>query len=94
MSTSRKSKKSKVILPPLRNEIHLRKFGYNIHATQSTRRKALLSASKKYGMLKIYRRLNLITTKNKSHDAYYIMKKDVEFLKQQYKKESSRKKSK
>lgn len=83
---------SRTLLPMPGNEIHLQRYGYSIDANNAARKRALLEASKKHGMLKVYRRLVLLSNYQKSNKhAYDIMVGDKEFLKVEYKK--SKKKS-
>jgi len=84
---SKKSKKSKT-LPAIDNEdIHLSDYGYSLDKNQKDRKKYLDQASKKEGTLKILRRLNLIRNYTSIEKNKNKMTKDVEYLKNKYKKE-------
>lgn len=83
--------KSKTRLPVPSSDVSLSKCGYKLRYADSTRKRALRTASKKYGVLTVLKRINLIRnitktgTKNKN-----IMKKDVDYLKKLYIREKKR----
>jgi len=76
-------------LPPLGDDIHLSNFGYNLSATKLERQKSLKKASKKHSTLKVLKRTNLIANYSKANKKNYTkLRQDVEYLKNQYSKES------
>lgn len=44
----------------------LRKYDYSVHDTQRVRQKSLRAASKEYGALSVFRKLNVLVTYNKN----------------------------
>lgn len=75
-------------LPPLGDDIHLSKYGYDLAETKMSRQKSLKKASKKHGTLTVLRRTNLIANYSKWNEKNYDkLKQDVEFLKDEYAKE-------
>jgi len=80
---------SKKILPPPGDEFHLSDYGYTLHKTDKERKASLRKASKgEKSALPVLKRVNLIRNYTKSVPENYLkLSKDVEFLKQEYKKE-------
>jgi hypothetical protein len=75
------------VLPPINNtDIHLSDYGYSLDKTQTQRKTSLKRASKKEGTLKVLRRLNLIRNYTAVKTNKQKMSKDMEFMKDQYKK--------
>ena len=84
---------SKNKLPPLKNDIHLSNYGYHLKEPVASRKKSLLKASKKVGLLPVLRRVNLIRNYTASVPKNYKkLSKDVDFLKREYKKSKKSKK--
>jgi hypothetical protein len=78
------------ILPPLGDEIHLSKYGYSLKESKQSRQQSLKKASKKHGTLKVLKRTNLIANYSQwNEDNYKKLRKDVEFLKDEYAKEKN-----
>ena len=84
---------SKKILPPPGDEFHLSDYGYTLHKTDKERKASLRKASKgEKSALPVLKRVNLIRNYTKSVPENYLkLSKDVEFLKQEYKKEKKEK---
>ena len=73
-------------LPPIDKNLSLTKFGYNLHNNDNIRHKALIEASKKYSILSVLQRINLIRNYSKSTPINYdILTKDLDYLKKLYK---------
>ncbi len=87
---------SRKILPPMGDELHLSDYGYTLHKPDKERKASLKKASKgEKSALPVLRRVNLLRNYTKSVPENYLkLSKDVEFLKQEYKKEKRSKKSK
>ena len=81
----------KGLLPQPSDNVHLSKYGYSTSKSRLSREKALRKSSKKLGTLPVLRRLNLIKNISADKKTKKIMKRDVNFLKKQYKKEKSMK---
>lgn len=60
-----KRSRSKVRIP-ISKESKLRRYGYGVHKKSKTRRSALSKASKKYGPLSVFRKLNALVVLNKN----------------------------
>lgn len=56
--------KSRVRIPVTKGK--LSKYGYHIHDLQSKRHKSLERASKEYGALSVFKKLNVLVTFNKN----------------------------
>lgn len=73
-------------LPKLDSNIHLTKYGYNIHKSENRRHNALRLASKDFGLLPVLRRINLIRNYQANQDIKNIFSQDVEYMKKMYSK--------
>lgn len=85
------------ILPKPSGKLHLSKYGYTVHASKKNRRAALDSAAKydKAGTLGTLRHLNLIANYHANDtNNREIMRSDVEYLKQKYRREKADKQNK
>lgn len=71
-------------LPPLKNDIHLRDYGYAIHKPANERHAALIAASKDNPTLEVLRRLNLIRNYQPVPEIKKLFSDDVEFMKGLY----------
>jgi hypothetical protein len=85
---SKKSKKSKKLLPKPDKNVHLSKYGYKTSKKASSRKSSLKRASSKIGALPVLKRLNLIRNITRPDlEVKNILSKDVEYMKKIYKKE-------
>ena len=76
------------LLPKPDDEYHLSKFGYSLSHKRSSRRSSLKAASKKYGTLQVFKRVNLIRNiTNPKNETKNKLSSDVNFMKDLYKKE-------
>uniref|UniRef100_A0A6C0CA95 N-acetyltransferase domain-containing protein n=1 Tax=viral metagenome TaxID=1070528 RepID=A0A6C0CA95_9ZZZZ len=81
----KKNGKGPETLPPLKNEFHLRSFGYSYKKTPKARQEALRKAAQSVGdTLAVYRRLNLARNKQGDENIRKIMGDDVEYMKNYY----------
>lgn len=71
-------------LPTPGDEIHLSRYGYGIHKSQSERRKALRKASGDFNALSVLRRINLLRNFQPVPEIKKIFSKDVEYMKRYY----------
>lgn len=71
-------------LPKPDDIVHLTKYGYSVHASDSQRHDALRAASRDYGTLTILRRLNLLRNYQAIPENKEIFSQDVEYMKQLY----------
>lgn len=85
-----KTPESKKVLPKLGNEIHLSKYGYHTDLADETRHKALRTASRTHGALKVLRRLNLIRNYQADIKSKKVMASDVDYMSTFYKRTSKR----
>ena len=85
---------SRKILPPPGDDLHLSDYGYTLHKNEKERKASLKKASQgEKSALPVLRRVNLLRNYTKSVPENYLkLSKDVEFLKQEYKKEKKRSK--
>ena len=79
------------VLPKVDDDIHLSEYGYSLSNPEKIRKASLKRASKEEGTLKVLRRLNLIRNYTAVEKNKNKMTKDVEFLKDKYKKEKLKK---
>jgi hypothetical protein len=88
--------KANKTLPLVGDEFHLSDYGYTLHNSDKERKSSLKKASKgEKSALPVLKRVNLIRNYTKSvPENYFKLSKDVEFLKQEYKKEKKSKNSK
>jgi hypothetical protein len=79
-------------LPPLRDDFHLRSFGYSYKKPAKMRQAALREAVKNVGdTLAVYRRLNLARNKQGDDNIRAIMSEDVEYMKDYYRRTKKQK---
>lgn len=78
------------LLPKLKNDISLRKFGYKTDLPANERHVALKNAAKASDLLLVERRLNLIRNKQVNEIPKEIMTKDVDYLHNLYVKERAK----
>jgi hypothetical protein len=84
-------KGSKKLLPKPNRSIHLSKYGYTTSKKESTRKLSLNKASAKMGSLPVLKRLNLIRNLTRPElEVKKVLSKDVEYMKEIYKKEKVR----
>lgn len=77
--------KKRKLLPELNKKVSLKKHGYRVKKSASSRQQSLRKASRAYGTLPVLRRINLIRNYSKKYkDKYKIMSNDVEYMKHQY----------
>ena len=89
------SKNQKNILPKPGNDIHLANDGYSLDKSKLSRQTALKKSSKKFGSLRVLKRLNLIRNLTKSNSKNKsILTNDVNYLKRIYAKEKNTKNKK
>jgi len=88
-----KTPPSKRILPKIKNSGMLRKFGYKVSGTATSRHAAIDQAIKKYGsVVYVLNHLNLIKNYTPKNESWYpILVKDVNYLKQAHKKAKKKK---
>jgi hypothetical protein len=80
-SMKRSPKKSKVRIPVMKGK--LSKYGYHVHDLQTKRYKSLERATKEYGALSVFKKLNVLVTFNKNvhPELSKKFKKDREWVK-------------
>lgn len=78
--------KTKIKLPPLSDDFHLRTYGYSIKKSELSRHNALRRAIHATDILFVLRRLNLARNKQSTVAAKKIMTSDIEWLKKLEKK--------
>ena len=79
--------KRPVMLPPFKNDFHLRNFGYNHKKSTKERREVLRDAADTVGdTLAVYRRLNLAKNKQRDSEIRGIMAEDAEYMRTYYRK--------
>lgn len=71
-------------LPPLGDEISLRKFGYDTDKSMSDRHKSLDKAAKAHSYYKVLKRLNLAANYQADEKAKNAMRSDVNYLSKKY----------
>ena len=89
-----KTPKNRKVLPPLKNDIHLSKYGYSIRKTSEERRRSLLKAVKKHDTIEVLRRLVLISNyQAKDKENKRVIEKfrsDIEFMRDLYRQSKDR----
>ena len=83
---------AKKVLPKPSKDMSLRKYGYSTKKSSRERRKSLKRASKEIGTLPVLRRTVLIANYSKWNEPAEVkMREDIEYLKNEYKKEKKSK---
>jgi hypothetical protein len=85
-SKSPRRKTTSKVRIPIRKGSQLRQFGYGVHKSAKTRQLALRKATKKYGKLSVFRKLNALAILskrvNKPNSQVYLQ--DREYIKKMY----------
>lgn len=89
-----KTRLNQRVLPKPSKDRSLTKYGYTVHKSDDSRKKALREASSVYGELAVLRRLNLIRNYQSEEKNKKKMSKDVDYMSKKYKQSRNSKKSK